>query len=262
MHQGRFPVGKAKPMSHMQALCADPTQMCAPGSPKRPTGAMRPFSGSPTPRGVDTATRLRALLDQQIAETDQLYNLLCTLNLPILHLCPAMRLRAFTPAAARVFDLRAMDLGMRIEFRRPTNPLVEVTEVRRAGRIWKCRILPHDTFPETTGGLMMILLALLPVAGDKRPQAAEDGALTPRQQQVMDLVLAGHPSKNIAADLKISQRTVENHRAAIMRRTGATSLPALARMAVGAAGGGDHKQRLGETHDPRALPLPLAFQSP
>ena len=33
--------------------------------------------------------------------------------------------------------------------------------------------------------------------------------LTPRQHQIMELVLAGHPSKNIAADLGISQRTVE-----------------------------------------------------
>ncbi len=57
--------------------------------------------------------------------------------------------------------------------------------------------------------------------------------LTPRQKQVMDLVLAGHPSKNIAADLNISQRTVENHRAAIMRRTGAASLPALVRLSLG-----------------------------
>ena len=58
--------------------------------------------------------------------------------------------------------------------------------------------------------------------------------LTPRQRQIMDLVLAGHPSKNIAADLGISQRTVENHRAEIMKRTGSKSLPALARLAVAA----------------------------
>ncbi len=58
--------------------------------------------------------------------------------------------------------------------------------------------------------------------------------LTPRQKQIMGLVLAGHPSKNIAADLGISQRTVENHRAAIMKRTGVKSLPALARLAVAA----------------------------
>ncbi len=59
--------------------------------------------------------------------------------------------------------------------------------------------------------------------------------LTPRQREIMDLVLAGHPSKNIAADLGISQRTVENHRASIMRKTGSKSLPALARLAVAAA---------------------------
>ena len=53
--------------------------------------------------------------------------------------------------------------------------------------------------------------------------------LTPRQREVMERVLAGHPSKNIAADLGISQRTVENHRASIMKRTGSKSLPALAR---------------------------------
>ncbi len=59
--------------------------------------------------------------------------------------------------------------------------------------------------------------------------------LTPRQRQIMDRVLAGQPSKNIAADLGISQRTVENHRASIMKRTGSESLPALARLAVTAA---------------------------
>ncbi|MGL4965533.1 MAG: response regulator transcription factor [Inquilinus sp.] len=59
--------------------------------------------------------------------------------------------------------------------------------------------------------------------------------LSARQRQIMELVLAGEPSKNIAADLGISQRTVENHRAAIMKKTGSRSLPALARLALAAA---------------------------
>jgi two-component system CheB/CheR fusion protein len=58
--------------------------------------------------------------------------------------------------------------------------------------------------------------------------------LTARQHQVLDMVLAGQPSKNIATDLGISRRTVENHRAVIMRKTGARSLPALARLALAA----------------------------
>lgn len=64
--------------------------------------------------------------------------------------------------------------------------------------------------------------------------AAHVAALTSRQREIMDLVLAGHPSKNIAADLGISQRTVENHRAAIMQKMAAKSLPQLARMAQAA----------------------------
>ena len=58
--------------------------------------------------------------------------------------------------------------------------------------------------------------------------------LTARQREIMDKVLAGLPSKNIAADLGISQRTVENHRAAIMHKMGAKSLPELARTAQAA----------------------------
>lgn len=56
--------------------------------------------------------------------------------------------------------------------------------------------------------------------------------LTARQREIMGMVLAGHPSKNIASDLGISQRTVENHRASIMHRMGARSLPALVQMAM------------------------------
>ena len=66
-------------------------------------------------------------------------------------------------------------------------------------------------------------------AADKRL-----ASLTHRQHDIMQRVLSGHPSKNIAADLHISQRTVENHRSEIMKRTGARSLPELARLALAA----------------------------
>ena len=63
------------------------------------------------------------------------------------------------------------------------------------------------------------------------------GGFTSRQRQIMELVLAGHPSKNIAADLGISQRTVENHRAPVMKKTGSRSLSALIRLALAADAG-------------------------
>ncbi len=59
-------------------------------------------------------------------------------------------------------------------------------------------------------------------------------ALTVRQRQILDRILRGQPNKIIAADMNISQRTVENHRASIMRRTGAASLPMLLRIVVAA----------------------------
>jgi len=72
-------------------------------------------------------------------------------------------------------------------------------------------------------------------SSERRAAATEALAgLTTRQRQILDLVIAGYPSKNIAADLGISQRTVENHRAAIMRKTGSRSIPALIRLAVAA----------------------------
>jgi two-component system CheB/CheR fusion protein len=59
--------------------------------------------------------------------------------------------------------------------------------------------------------------------------------LTPREREVMDLVVEGEPNKEIAANLNISQRTVETHRAAVMKRTGVASLPDLIRLVMRAA---------------------------
>jgi two-component system response regulator FixJ len=57
-------------------------------------------------------------------------------------------------------------------------------------------------------------------------------ALSVREKQVLDGLLAGQPNKTIAYGLSISPRTVEVHRASLMAKMGAKSLSDLVRMAM------------------------------
>jgi FixJ family two-component response regulator len=56
--------------------------------------------------------------------------------------------------------------------------------------------------------------------------------LTPREREVMALVVAGRLNKQIAYEIGVSEITVKVHRGQVMRKMQATSLPDLARMAV------------------------------
>jgi len=55
--------------------------------------------------------------------------------------------------------------------------------------------------------------------------------LTPREREVMALVVTGRLNKQIAADLGVTEITVKVHRSQVMHKMHAGSLPALARMA-------------------------------
>jgi two-component system, LuxR family, response regulator FixJ len=57
-------------------------------------------------------------------------------------------------------------------------------------------------------------------------------SLTPREREVMDLVVHGKANKVIAGDLDLSQRTVEIHRARVMEKMNASSLAHLVRMVI------------------------------
>lgn len=56
-------------------------------------------------------------------------------------------------------------------------------------------------------------------------------ALTPREREIMIQVVQGRLSKQIAADIGVSETTVKVHRSNLMRKMKARSLPELGRMA-------------------------------
>jgi FixJ family two-component response regulator len=56
--------------------------------------------------------------------------------------------------------------------------------------------------------------------------------LTPREHQVLDMVVAGNANKVIAIDLELSIKTVEFHRAHVMEKMGAESLAELVQMVL------------------------------
>ena len=60
--------------------------------------------------------------------------------------------------------------------------------------------------------------------------------LTPREKEVLELVVAGKRNKVIAADLSVSQSTVEAHRAKVMEKMEADTLSDLMRMMLSLEG--------------------------
>lgn len=67
---------------------------------------------------------------------------------------------------------------------------------------------------------------------NRKEIAERIASLTPRERQVMELVIAGNTNKLIAHDLGISQRTVEIHRARVMDKLQAESVSELVQMVM------------------------------
>jgi len=75
------------------------------------------------------------------------------------------------------------------------------------------------------------------IAATSADAAARLATLTPREREVLDLLVDGLPNKAIANALGASPRTIEVHRARVLEKLRANSLPELVRLVLAAGSG-------------------------
>lgn len=138
-------------------------------------------------------------------------------------------------------DLSGLDLPAELSSRGTDIPTVFMTghgTIPMSVRAMKAGAVEFLTKPFSGDDLLSAIHQALDrdrVARRTRAAAAAVTAqlekLTPRERDVLDLVVAGRLNKEIAASLGIVEQTVKQHRGRIMRKLGARSVTDLVRIA-------------------------------
>jgi FixJ family two-component response regulator len=132
-----------------------------------------------------------------------------------------------------------LDLQEELRRRQVTLPIIVMTgygDVPTSVRAFKGGAIDFLEKPVPPKKLLERVREALEIDRRARAVATERGVvvdsiarLTPREREVMDLLAMAKTSKEIAATLKISLRTVEGHRRAVLRKMGVSSAAELAR---------------------------------
>ena len=137
-------------------------------------------------------------------------------------------------------DLNGLDLQKRIAADRPDLPIIFITgcsDVPISVQAMKAGAIDFLTKPFGDD----VLLSAIRQALERSRRALEREAhikalrenyasLTPREREVMVLVVSGLLNKQVGGELGISEITVKAHRGQVMRKMKADSLPALVNM--------------------------------
>lgn len=104
-------------------------------------------------------------------------------------------------------------------------------------------IMPHDSDSPAIAARITLLLPMAAQRGaywrDRDAATSALGRLSPREATVLAALATGQTSKDIARTLNVSPRTIEVHRASIMRRTNTATLAHLLRLHFLVAFSGD-----------------------
>ena len=181
---------------------------------------------------------------------DSLALLLRTVRIPTRSFADAASFLAALPLgspACAVVDVRmpgmsGLELVETLRARRIAIPVVVMTghaDVPMAVRAMKAGAADFLEKPFNDQEMLEAVqraLAATP-AGPRPETTGRYATLTPREREVMALIVEGKANKVVGAELGLSQRTVEVHRANVMDKMGARSLAELVRLALSLSGG-------------------------
>ena len=138
-------------------------------------------------------------------------------------------------------DLSGLDLQTDLAKSGIELPIIFLTghgDIPKSVRAMKAGAVEFLTKPFRTEELLEAVGQALGRDSEVRKQRSDTselrkrlGTLTPRERQVLALVVAGFLNKQIAGELGITELTIKAHRGRVMRKMNATSLADLVRMA-------------------------------
>ena len=141
----------------------------------------------------------------------------------------------------RMPGLTGLDLQQELKAVAPSLPIVFITghaDVRTSVRAMKDGAVDFLTKPVDASDLLSIVasslarnLEALTRDSELRELRRRAAMLTPREHEVMQLVVQGKLNKQIAAELGTVEKTIKVHRARVIQKMGAESLADLVRMA-------------------------------
>jgi two-component system, chemotaxis family, CheB/CheR fusion protein len=143
---------------------------------------------------------------------------------------------------ARMPRMSGLDLLERLKTESDRPPAIMITghaDIRLAVRAMKAGAMAFLEKPVQYDELVVNIERALELSRNSvalsslhEAAARRIAGLTPRERQVVEMVVEGNPNKQVAYVLGISQRTVETHRATAMKKIGARTLSELIHLAI------------------------------